>query len=138
MVQLRGSNLMLSPVIAAGPKPPSYGEGLWSRTHDRGVRTPVGVVCWLEEGGDSSSVVLVTLDRGSKLRDSSVVDKVTDTWPACHEFEPSTTEDMSCREAMYVKSVEAQMSSCYGLWKLEEGVPHISQVPSSLAHGSKL
>ncbi|GFW21579.1 hypothetical protein TNCV_4280941 [Trichonephila clavipes] len=29
----------------------------------------------------------------------------------CDEFEPSTTEDPSCREAMHVKSVETQASS---------------------------
>ncbi|GFT17607.1 hypothetical protein TNCV_2587211 [Trichonephila clavipes] len=27
-------------------------------------------------------------------------------WP-CHEFEPSTTKDPPCREAMHVKSVES-------------------------------
>ncbi|GFU45450.1 hypothetical protein TNCV_3625701 [Trichonephila clavipes] len=32
---------------------------------------------------------------------------------ACHEFEPSTTEDPQSRRAMPVKSVEAQTSS---LW----------------------
>ncbi|GFX46894.1 hypothetical protein TNCV_4040391 [Trichonephila clavipes] len=34
-----------------------------------------------------------------------------DSWPICNEFEPSTTEDPSCREEMHVKSVEAQTSS---------------------------
>ncbi|GFV18986.1 hypothetical protein TNCV_4758711 [Trichonephila clavipes] len=30
--------------------------------------------------------------------------KVTDSWPACHEFEPSTAEDPPCKGAMHVKS----------------------------------
>ncbi|GFX30518.1 hypothetical protein TNCV_3461691 [Trichonephila clavipes] len=35
----------------------------------------------------------------------SLVIKVTNSWLACHEFEPSATEDPPCREAMHVKSV---------------------------------
>ncbi|GFV37515.1 uncharacterized protein TNCV_127261 [Trichonephila clavipes] len=42
----------------------------------------------------------------SGVRGSQVV-KLTDSWPACHEFEPSTTEDQPCRVAMYVKSVKS-------------------------------
>ncbi|GFT30560.1 hypothetical protein TNCV_4287021 [Trichonephila clavipes] len=38
----------------------------------------------------------------------SLVVKVTDSWPACHEFEPSTTEHPPCTTALRVKSVEAQ------------------------------
>ncbi|GFY14591.1 hypothetical protein TNCV_4827951 [Trichonephila clavipes] len=37
--------------------------------------------------------------------------KVTDSWPTCHEFKPSSSEDPPCRVAMHVKSVEAQTSS---------------------------
>ncbi|GFW45624.1 hypothetical protein TNCV_3245621 [Trichonephila clavipes] len=29
------------------------------------------------------------------------------SWPACHEFEPSTTKDQSSRRAMHAKSVES-------------------------------
>ncbi|GFY02487.1 hypothetical protein TNCV_3503681 [Trichonephila clavipes] len=39
-----------------------------------------------------------------------LVVKVTDTWPACYEFEPRTVGDPPCRGAMYVKSVYAQTS----------------------------
>ncbi|GFV32381.1 hypothetical protein TNCV_1676671 [Trichonephila clavipes] len=42
--------------------------------------------------------------RMLRRRSSSVV-KVTDSWLACHEFEPSTTDDPPCRGAMSVKSV---------------------------------
>ncbi|GFV71068.1 hypothetical protein TNCV_3703901 [Trichonephila clavipes] len=38
---------------------------------------------------------------------SSLVAKVTDSWQACHEFEPSSAEDSPCREAMHLKSVES-------------------------------
>ncbi|GFX43821.1 HTH_Tnp_Tc3_2 domain-containing protein [Trichonephila clavipes] len=31
--------------------------------------------------------------------------KVTDSWPACHQFEPSTTEDLPGRRAMNIKSL---------------------------------
>ncbi|GFW13640.1 hypothetical protein TNCV_1211061 [Trichonephila clavipes] len=34
-----------------------------------------------------------------------------DSWPVCHEFEPSTVEDPPCRGAMHVKPFEAQTSS---------------------------
>ncbi|GFU41754.1 hypothetical protein TNCV_894171 [Trichonephila clavipes] len=37
----------------------------------------------------------------------SVVIKVTDSWLACHEFEPSTTKDPKCRGEMHVESVES-------------------------------
>ncbi|GFW91767.1 hypothetical protein TNCV_3400271 [Trichonephila clavipes] len=40
----------------------------------------------------------------------SLVVKVTDSWLACHEFEPSVTENPPCR-GMHIKSVEAQTSS---------------------------
>ncbi|GFW83055.1 uncharacterized protein TNCV_4604821 [Trichonephila clavipes] len=36
-----------------------------------------------------------------------LVAKVTDSWTACHEFDPSAAEDPPCREAMHVKSVES-------------------------------
>ncbi|GFV19819.1 hypothetical protein TNCV_480451 [Trichonephila clavipes] len=36
----------------------------------------------------------------------SLVLKVTDSWLACHEFEPSTTKDQLCKKAMQVKSHE--------------------------------
>ncbi|GFS88850.1 hypothetical protein TNCV_3569501 [Trichonephila clavipes] len=36
----------------------------------------------------------------------SLVVKVTDLWPACHEFELRTTEDPPCRGAKHVRSVE--------------------------------
>ncbi|GFY00299.1 hypothetical protein TNCV_4711011 [Trichonephila clavipes] len=44
--------------------------------------------------------------------------KVTDLWPTCHEFMPSTPEDPPCREAMHGKSVKAQTCPPIGLvWK---------------------
>ncbi|GFT51999.1 hypothetical protein TNCV_2058481 [Trichonephila clavipes] len=60
-------------------------------------------------------------------RGSRVV-KVSDRgWP-CHEFEPSTTKDPSCRAAMHVKSVE-----CSNVLLLERRVPaHVSSM--SLDH----
>ncbi|GFV28049.1 uncharacterized protein TNCV_187251 [Trichonephila clavipes] len=36
----------------------------------------------------------------------SLVVKVTVSWKACHEFEPSTAEDPPCSETMYFKSVK--------------------------------
>ncbi|GFX05910.1 juvenile hormone epoxide hydrolase 1 [Trichonephila clavipes] len=36
-----------------------------------------------------------------------LVVKVTDLWPVCHVFEPTTTEDLLCRGEMHVKSVES-------------------------------
>ncbi|GFT04517.1 hypothetical protein TNCV_1930241 [Trichonephila clavipes] len=38
-------------------------------------------------------------------------EKVTDSWSACDEFDPSTVEDSPCRGVMRIKSVEAQTSS---------------------------
>ncbi|GFV10394.1 hypothetical protein TNCV_1950451 [Trichonephila clavipes] len=37
----------------------------------------------------------------------SLVAEVTDSWPACQEFELSAAEDPPCREAMHFKSVES-------------------------------
>ncbi|GFW75657.1 hypothetical protein TNCV_4428401 [Trichonephila clavipes] len=42
----------------------------------------------------------------------SLVVKVTDSWPACHKFELSTSENPQRRKAILVKSVEAQTYSC--------------------------
>ncbi|GFU30147.1 hypothetical protein TNCV_1784351 [Trichonephila clavipes] len=40
----------------------------------------------------------------------SQVVKVTDSWPVCHELEPSTAEEPPCRGEVNVKPVEAQTS----------------------------
>ncbi|GFT73353.1 uncharacterized protein TNCV_4009631 [Trichonephila clavipes] len=37
----------------------------------------------------------------------NLVVRVTHSWPACHEFEPSTAEDPPCRGAMLVEFVES-------------------------------
>ncbi|GFT42328.1 hypothetical protein TNCV_1786301 [Trichonephila clavipes] len=68
----------------------------------------VGVVWKLGEGGASSGVVFVTQPW---FKMTSLVVKVTDSWPACHEFESSTAEDLPYMGAVHVKSVEAQTSS---------------------------
>ncbi|GFX42951.1 hypothetical protein TNCV_4058751 [Trichonephila clavipes] len=60
---------------------------------------------WIRQFVSSLSL---TVFRGR----GSLVLKVTDSWPACHEFKCSAAEDPQCRGgAMHVKSVEAQMSS---------------------------
>ncbi|GFW72855.1 hypothetical protein TNCV_1266981 [Trichonephila clavipes] len=71
-------------------------------------------------------------DRGSLMV------KITDSWLSCHEFEPSTTKDPPCREAMRVKSVESSnvlLLVWYGSW--ERDVP-VQVSSSSLGYGSKL
>ncbi|GFS65511.1 hypothetical protein TNCV_2468991 [Trichonephila clavipes] len=58
---------------------------------------------------------------------------VTDSWPACHEFEPSTTEDSPYRGRC---TLNLSNPPAGVVWKLGERVP--AQVPfSSLDHGSK-
>ncbi|GFV10241.1 hypothetical protein TNCV_3661931 [Trichonephila clavipes] len=65
----------------------------------------------------------------------SQVVKVTVSWPACHEFEPSAAEDPMSRGAMHVKSVEAQTSSrCCGSYE-RDGPAQVSS--SSLDNSSK-
>ncbi|GFT90501.1 hypothetical protein TNCV_4491891 [Trichonephila clavipes] len=58
--------------------------------------------------GSSSS-----LDRDSTLRDGRgiLLVKVTDSWPACPEFEPCTTEDLPCIGYRCTLNVEAQTFS---------------------------
>ncbi|GFT59361.1 hypothetical protein TNCV_1709031 [Trichonephila clavipes] len=65
----------------------------------------------------------------------SLVVKITDSWPVCHKFEPSTAEDPSLTGAMHIKFVKVQPSSRWcGMER--RGVP--AQVSSSsLDHGSK-
>ncbi|GFU39235.1 hypothetical protein TNCV_1903171 [Trichonephila clavipes] len=66
----------------------------------------------------------------TKARDSLVV-KVVDSWPACHEFKSSIAEDPPCREEVLKRPLVDVV------WKLGEGVP--AQVSSSsLDQGSKL
>ncbi|GFV24395.1 hypothetical protein TNCV_2005781 [Trichonephila clavipes] len=65
-------------------------------------------------------------ERKPEVSRSSLVVKVTDSWAACHEFEPSTSEDLRVGERCTLN-----------LWKLEGGVT--AQVcPLSLDHGTKL
>ncbi|GFY03054.1 hypothetical protein TNCV_980591 [Trichonephila clavipes] len=48
--------------------------------------------------------------------------KVTDLWPACHEFEPSTAEDPPCRGGvMHVKYVELHTFSRSAVEDLLQG-----------------
>ncbi|GFV66613.1 hypothetical protein TNCV_1612221 [Trichonephila clavipes] len=84
-----------------------------------------------------SSPQTPTTARQLCVRGSLVV-KVTDSWPACHEFEPNTVEDPPCSEAMDVKFIESSnVLPCGGVWYSGEVVP--AQVSStSLDHGSKL
>ncbi|GFW39351.1 hypothetical protein TNCV_1833341 [Trichonephila clavipes] len=64
---------------------------------------------------------------------NGLVVKVTDSWPAGHEFEPSTAEDPPCRGSMHAKSVDA----VGGVWKIGERV--LTQMSSSsLKPGSNL
>ncbi|GFW77671.1 hypothetical protein TNCV_133621 [Trichonephila clavipes] len=61
---------------------------------------------------------------------------VNNSWLMCRKFDSSTSEDPPCREAMRVKSVEAQTSS---RWCGED----VTEVPAevsflSLVHDSKL
>ncbi|GFW99941.1 hypothetical protein TNCV_3079381 [Trichonephila clavipes] len=78
----------------------------------------------------------------------SLVVKVTDSCPkchdfdelmmACHEFEPSTAEDVLCKGAMPVKSLEDQTSSSQCGVEIRKGGTPAKVPPSSLDHGSKL
>ncbi|GFT09323.1 hypothetical protein TNCV_5062071 [Trichonephila clavipes] len=44
------------------------------------------------------SKVVPVLQTSTHCSDRVIpVVKVTDSWPACHEFEPNTTEDPPCR-----------------------------------------
>ncbi|GFW33152.1 hypothetical protein TNCV_2110801 [Trichonephila clavipes] len=65
----------------------------------------------------TNATCLTKSDQGprnsSRLRSGrgSLVVKITDSWSACHELEPSTAKDPPCRGATHVKSVEGQTSS---------------------------
>ncbi|GFX95615.1 hypothetical protein TNCV_4826291 [Trichonephila clavipes] len=69
----------------------------------------------LRQGGTINSrqvaSPLVRLVEEKESGRDSLVAKVTDSCPACHEFQPSAAEDPPYRGAMRVKSVEAQTSS---------------------------
>ncbi|GFS72139.1 alpha-actinin [Trichonephila clavipes] len=69
---------------------------------------------------------------------------VTDLWPACYEFEPSATEDPSCRRADAVKSADAQ-SSPFGVtftaWcnsHLRKAGTQIENIEEDFRNGLKL
>ncbi|GFU63524.1 hypothetical protein TNCV_1000751 [Trichonephila clavipes] len=53
--------------------------------------------------------IIHTADKAvaTPLGHGSLVVKVSDSWQACHEFEPSTAEDPPCRGVMHVKCVES-------------------------------
>ncbi|GFU70628.1 hypothetical protein TNCV_2971881 [Trichonephila clavipes] len=64
---------------------------------------------------------------------------LTDSWPACHEFEPNAAKDPPCRGVMHLKSV-GRSNVLPLVWcdvVVRRGVP--AQVSSSsLDQGSKL
>ncbi|GFW48383.1 hypothetical protein TNCV_1109461 [Trichonephila clavipes] len=66
-------------------------------------------------GADAGPVATHSVVRGS------VVVKVTDSWLACHKFEPNTTEDPPCSGAMHVKSRDLKRPPVGVVWKLGEG-----------------
>ncbi|GFV88631.1 hypothetical protein TNCV_1244411 [Trichonephila clavipes] len=52
---------------------------------------------------------------------SSLVIKVTDSWPACHEFESSTAEDPPCRGRRCMLNIWRFKRPPVGVvWKLGE------------------
>ncbi|GFW51815.1 hypothetical protein TNCV_1187471 [Trichonephila clavipes] len=56
-----------------------------------------------------------------------------DSWLESHEFEPSTTDNPPCREeAIYVTSVEAQISSCLCGVEVRRGAPELRYLPRHL------
>ncbi|GFS65390.1 transposable element Tcb1 transposase [Trichonephila clavipes] len=62
---------------------------------------------------------LIELETALQEECGSLVVKVTDSRPACREFEPSTAKDLTYRGAMHVKYVEAQTRPSIGVvWKL--------------------
>ncbi|GFT34049.1 hypothetical protein TNCV_4384961 [Trichonephila clavipes] len=64
-------------------------------------------------------------------RHGSPVVKVTDSQLACHEFDPSTTEDPPCKEDRCTLNMSKLKCNSVGVvWKLGEEVP--AQVLSSL------
>ncbi|GFS51187.1 hypothetical protein TNCV_3532761 [Trichonephila clavipes] len=70
---------------------------------------------------------------------SSLVVKVTDSWRACHEFQPVTTEDTQCGGgAMHIKFIEAQTSSHWFDGKVRREGARAQVLSSSSDHGSKL
>ncbi|GFX97527.1 hypothetical protein TNCV_2840871 [Trichonephila clavipes] len=60
-----------------------------------GIQSPhIGMVWKFGEWSASSGVVLIMWSWfGITRSHGSLVVKVTDSWHACHEFEPRTTED---------------------------------------------
>ncbi|GFU83585.1 hypothetical protein TNCV_4069761 [Trichonephila clavipes] len=67
----------------------------------------------------------------------SLVVKVTDSCPPCHEFDPRTAKDPPCRGAMHVNCRELKLPLVGVVWYLGYGVP--TQVSaSSLDYVSKL
>ncbi|GFU37708.1 hypothetical protein TNCV_1465851 [Trichonephila clavipes] len=62
----------------------------------------------------------------------NLVIKVTDSWPACHEFQPRTTENPSRREAIHVKFVETQTFSHWCGVEIRKGMCHLRFCPRHL------
>ncbi|GFV54446.1 hypothetical protein TNCV_2865301 [Trichonephila clavipes] len=85
-------------------------------------------VCFAYKVIDWTSRHRISKQHGGRV---CLVVKVTDSWLACHEFQPSTAENPTCR---------GRGLKCHPvgvMWKLgEEGNSSDASLP--LAHGSKL
>ncbi|GFY20820.1 hypothetical protein TNCV_1120541 [Trichonephila clavipes] len=81
--------------------------------------------------GTRSSIPLCSSGRGS------LAVKVTDSWPGCHEFEPSIAEDLPCRRALHVKSIESLNVLPLMWWGIYEKEVPAQVSSSSLDQGSK-
>ncbi|GFT61998.1 hypothetical protein TNCV_3811741 [Trichonephila clavipes] len=88
----------------------------------------------LEIRRDPTTVIpFELLTRGGRV---GLVVKMTDSWPACHEFEPNTAEDLPFREDQCTLNLTRLKRSPIGMvWKLGEGrrqpwyrPPHLSVV----------
>ncbi|GFW57275.1 hypothetical protein TNCV_541891 [Trichonephila clavipes] len=87
----------------------------------------VFTVCGQPSGHDYKLEALLLACRDDC---GSLVLKVMDSRPACHEFKPSTAEDPLCREGRFTLNLSRLKRSPFGeVWKLGEGVP--PQVSSS-------
>ncbi|GFV49397.1 hypothetical protein TNCV_1265261, partial [Trichonephila clavipes] len=65
----------------------------------------------------------------------NLVVKVTDSWLACHELEPSSVEDLRYRKGRWTSNLSMlKRRSVSVVWKLEERIASSYVNPTPLAH----
>ncbi|GFV76348.1 hypothetical protein TNCV_4413271 [Trichonephila clavipes] len=77
------------------------------------------------------------MDERSIFDSGDLVVKFADSWLACHEFDPSTAEDVPCKRSRSMLSMSRLKRPSVGVGKLRCHPRHLTRVENNKYHCQK-